>query len=296
MSKIHFLVYILMSFGFANAQQLNCTVTVNSDKIPNANVQTFKTLEKSISDFINKTDWTGTEYKQNERINCSMFITLSTYDSNNYSATIQVQSSRPVYNSSYSSPIFNYNDNDFNFSYTEFERLNFNPSSYETNLISVLSFYSYIIIGLDQDTFAQKGGENWLEMAQEITNIAQQGGNKGWSQADGNQNRFFLISDLLSNTYTPFRQAMYEYHFDGLDLMPSDPKLSKQKIIEALGTLSELYSVRPNAFLTRVFFDAKSDEIVSVFSGGPTVTVTDLVDNLNKISPLNSAKWAEIRL
>ena len=296
MSKLYFFLFTLMYIGFAKAQQLNCTVTVNSDKIANANPQTFKTLEKSISDFINKTDWTGVEYKQNERITCSMYITLSSYDSNNYSATIQVQSARPVYNSSYSSPILNYNDNDFNFSYTEFERLNFNPTSYETNLISVLSFYSYVIIGLDQDTFSQKGGESWLEMAQEITNIAQQSGNKGWSQSDGNQNRYFLISDLLSNTYSPFRQALYEYHFDGLDLMPSDAKLSKQKIIQSLETLSQLYSVRPNAFLTRVFFDAKSDEIVSVFSGGPTVTVTNLVDNLNKISPINSAKWAEIRL
>ena len=159
-----------------------------------------------------------------------------------------------------------------------------------------MSFYSYVIIGLDQDTFSQKGGESWLEMAQEITNIAQQSGNKGWSQSDGNQNRYFLISDMLSNTYSPFRQALYEYHFDGLDKMPSDAKLSKQKIIQSLATLSQLYSVRPNAFLTRVFFDAKSDEIVSVFSGGPSVPVADLVDNLNKISPINSAKWKEIRL
>ena len=285
-----------MFVGVANAQQLNCTVTVNSDKIANSNPQTFKTLEKSISDFINKTDWTGTEYKQNERINCSMYITLSSYDSNNYGATIQVQSARPVYNSSYSSPVLNFNDNDFNFSYVEFERLNFNPTSFESNLASVLSFYSLIIIGMDQDTFSEKGGETWFELAQEITNVAQQSGSKGWSQADGNQNRYFLITDLLSNTYAPFRQAMFEYHFDGLDTMPSDLKLSKQKIIQSLETLSQLYSVRPNAFLTRVFFDAKSDEIVSVFSGGPSVTVTGLVDNLNRISPLNSAKWSQIRL
>ena len=295
MNRIIFL-YLLLFVGFAQAQQLNCTVTVNSDKIQNANVQTFKTLEKSIAEFINKTDWNGEEFKQNERINCSMFITLSAYDSNNYTATIQVQSARPIFNSSYSSPVLNFNDNDFSFTYVEFERLNFSPGTYESNLVSILSFYSFVILGMDADTFAPKGGENWLEMAQEIANVAQQGGFKGWSQADGNQNRYFLINDLLSNTYSPFREAMYSYHYEGLDTMPSDLKGSKQKIIESLKTLSELYNVRPNAFLTRVFFDAKSDEIVSIFSGGPSVPVSDLVDNLNKISPLNTSKWAGIRL
>ncbi len=295
MNRFIFL-FFLFFVGFAQAQQLNCTVTVNSDKIQNANVQTFKTLEKSIAEFINKTDWNGEEFKQNERINCSMFITLSAYDANNYTATIQVQSARPIFNSSYSSPVFNFNDNDFSFTYVEFERLNFSPGTYESNLVSILSFYSFVILGMDADTFAPKGGENWLEMAQEIANVAQQGGFKGWSQADGNQNRYFLINDLLSNTYSPFREAMYSYHYEGLDTMPSDLKGSKQKIIESLKTLSELYSVRPNAFLTRVFFDAKSDEIVSIFSGGPSVPVSDLVDNLNRISPLNTSKWAGIRL
>lgn len=290
-----FVFFFLFLLSFVHAQQLNCTVTVNSDKIPNASAQTFKTLQKSASEFVNKTDWTGETYKQGERINCSMYITLDTYSSDQFTGSIQVQSSRPIFGSTYTSPIFNFNDKDVSFRYVEFENLVFNPQSFESNLVSILAFYSYMIIGLDADTFEPQGGRSWFDTAQEITNVAQQGGSKGWSQADGNQNRYFLITDILSNTYSPYRDAMYQYHFEGLDNMSKDLKGSKQKIMESIETIAGLYQVRPNAFLTRVFFDAKSDEIVSIFSGGPQIPITDLVDTLNKISPLNSSKWAGIK-
>ena len=153
-----------------------------------------------------------------------------------------------------------------------------------------------MIIGMDADTFNARGGSGWFEVAQEIATVAQQGGYKGWSQTDGNQNRYFLVNDMLSNTYGAYRDAMYQYHFDGLDQMSSDLKKAKENIKASLATLSEVHSVRPNAYLTRVFFDAKADEIVSIFSGGPNVPISDLVDNLNRISPLNSTKWSAIRL
>jgi hypothetical protein len=290
-----FCLFLVLVFGFTQAQELNCTVTVNADKIGATNNQVFKTLEKSLSEFVNKTDWTGQVYKQNEKINCSMFITITGYSSDQFTATIQVQSSRPVYNSTYASSVLNFNDKDFNFSYIEFENLTFNPTGYSSNLISVMSFYSYMIIGMDADTFSLQGGTKFLEMAQDVSNIALQGGYKGWSQADGNQSRYSLINDMLSSTYSPFREAMYEYHYIGLDTMNKDLKSSKEKIKLALATIGKIYEVRPNAFLTRVFFDAKSDEIVSVFSGGPNITITDLVENLNKISPINSSKWAGIK-
>ncbi|RZJ25452.1 MAG: DUF4835 family protein, partial [Flavobacterium sp.] len=237
----------------------------------------------------------GEGVNQQEKIDCSMFITLNTYDSNQYTATIQVQSSRPVYNSTYGTPVFNYNDKDFSFSYIEFENLTYDPNSFSSNLVSVLSFYSFMIIGMDADTFSLKGGTPYLETAQTICNVAQQGSYKGWAQADGNQSRYFLINDMLSSTYSPFREAMFEYHFEGLDNMAKDQKAAKEKVASAITTLSKLYSVRPNAFLTRVFFDAKSDEIVSIFSGGPSVSITDLADNLSRLSPLNSSKWASIK-
>ncbi len=293
MNKI-FTFLLLFILGFAQAQQLNCTVTVDAQRLSVTNQQVFKTLETSITEFVNKTDWTGLVVKQNEKINCSMYITISSNSSDQFTATIQVQSSRPVYNSSYSSPILNYNDKDFNFRYTEFENLIFNPNTFDSNLVSVLAFYSYVIIGMDSDTFVLDSGESNFEIAQNISNVAQQSGSKGWSQADGNQTRYYLINDILSPTFKQVRQTMFDYH-KGLDLMTKDLKNSKEKIKESLINLSKLNASRPNAFLTRVFFDAKSDEIVSIFSGGPSITISDLLDNLNKISPLNTSKWASIK-
>ena len=285
---------LLFIFGFAQAQQLNCVVTVDSQRLSATNQQVFKTLETSISEFLNKTDWTGQALKQSEKINCSMYITISSNSSDQFTATIQVQSSRPVFNSSYASPVLNYNDKDFNFRYIEFENLIFNPTTFDSNLVSVLAFYSYMILAMDADTFVLESGTPNFEIAQNIANVAQQGGSKGWSQADGNQNRYFLINDILSPTFKQVRQTMFDYH-TGLDLMSQDLKASKEKIKGSLVNLAKLNLTRPNAFLTRVFFDAKSDEIVSIFSGGPSITISDLVDNLNKISPLNSSKWVSIK-
>lgn len=293
MNKI-IIFFLLFTFGLTQAQQLNCTVTVDSQTLSVTNQQVFKTLQTSISEYINKTDWTGQAVKQNEKINCSMYITVSSNNSDQFTATIQVQSSRPVFNSSYSSPVLNYNDKDFNFRYTEFENLIFSPTTFDSNLVSVIAFYSYMILGMDADTFVAESGNSYFEIAQNISNVAQQGGSKGWSQSDGNQNRYFLINDILSPAYKQVRQTMFEYH-TGLDLMSQDLKASKVKIKESLIDLGKLNTSRPNAFLTRVFFDAKSDEIVSIFSGGPSITISDLADNLNKISPLNSSKWVAIK-
>lgn len=295
MRKVVSLLIVLVAGVSMQAQELNCSVKINSDRITNANNKIFKTLERSLSDFVNNTKWTSQTYKQNEKIDCSMFINISEYNSDQFVATIQIQSSRPVFNSMYSSPVFNFNDKDFNFTYVEYENLFYNPNSFDTNLISVVSFYANMIIGMDADTFAPEGGTPYYESAKTIQTVAQSSGYKGWNQSDGNQNRYFLISDVLSNTFAPYRAALYEYHSGGLDLMGDNQTTAKEKIKVAISSLSKLNNVRPNAFLTRVFFDAKSDELVSIYSGGPKITVTDLLDNLNRISPLNSAKWEKIK-
>ncbi len=278
----------------AYSQQLNCTVTVNSQQITNVNQQIFKTLQSSLTDFVNKTDWTGQVMKQNEKINCSIYINLTAGSSDQFLGTIQVQSSRPIFNSTYSSPIFNFNDKDFNFRYTEFENLIYNPNSFDSNLVSVISFYCNLIVGLDADSFAEQSGTPQLEVAQNIANLAQQSGYKGWTQSDGNQNRYFLINDLLSPTFSEVRIASFNYN-TALDGMSKDLKTAKEKVKLALLGLNKVHMLRPNAFLTRVFFDAKSDEIVSVFSGGPSISITDLIDSLNRVSPMNSSKWSTIK-
>jgi hypothetical protein len=295
MNKIA-VIFTFFLFGISNAQQLNCTVQINSDKVASTNNQVFKNLQTAVNDFVNKTDFTGQELKQHQKVNCAMVIIINSYDNNLFTASIQVSSTRPVFDSSYASPVFNFNDNDFSFKYTEFENLIFNPTSFESNLVSILSFYSYMILGLNADTFSLNGGKEWLEMAQQIQTVAQQSGYKGWSQNDGNQNRYFLINDILSGTFQPYRDAMYAYHRQGLDTMTKDTKIAKENVIGAVELLSSIYNSRPNAFLTRVFFDAKSDEIVSVLSAGPNMQIRTFVDKLNQISPINSIKWSTIRL
>ncbi len=292
------LIFIsLLSVVFAQGQELNCKVTVNTDKVASTNNQIFKNLEKSLNDFMNKTIWTEKNFKPSERILCSMFITINNAaNANQFEASIQVQSSRTIFNSTYSSPVLNINDKDFDFSYIEFENITYNPNSYDTNLISTLAYYAYMIIGADAETFETGGGTPYFVIAQDIVNLALPAGYKGWSQTEKKQNRYYLVNDLLSPTYQPYRDAMFSYHFLGLDEMHNDLKGSKEMIINAINTLAELNNTRPNAYLTRVFFDAKADEIVSIFTGGPSVPLTELLDKLGRISPTNSTKWSKIKL
>ena len=172
----------------------------------------------------------------------------------------------------------------------------YDANSFTSNLVSVLAFYTNVIIGIDNDSFSKLGGTEYLKTASNIVTVAQSSGFKGWSQSEsGNNNRNFFISDLLSTTYEPFRTSMYIYHRQGLDTMASDLKGGKQAIVQAIGTLSEINKSRPNSLLMRTFFDTKADEVVAIFSGGPRIDVAQLVENLNKISPLNSQKWNKIR-
>lgn len=295
MNKIIAFILLLLTSAVTQAQELNCTVTVNTQNLSNANQQVFKTLETSLNEFVNQTQWTGKTYKPNEKINCSMFINILSNTSDQFVATIQVQSSRLVYDSSYSSPVVNFNDKDFSFSYTQYQQLLFNPAEFDSNLVSVISFYSYLILGMDADTFVPLAGDSYFDIAQNIANVAQQSGYKGWNQSDGGlQSRYFLIRDILSPAYKEVRQASSLYH-SGLDAMSTDLKAAKEKIKTALVNLGKFNATKPNALVTRVFFDAKSDEIESIFSGGPSISITDLVESLNKTSPLNSSKWAKLK-
>lgn len=291
------LVFIsLLSLSFMNSQELNCKVVVNSDKVASTNNQIFKNLEKSLNDFMNKTIWTEKNYKPNERILCSAFITINAAVDNQFEGTIQINSSRTVFNSTYSSPVLNINDKDFNFGYIEFENITYNPNSFDSTLISTLAFYAYMIIGSDAETFEAGSGTPYFVIAQDIVNLAVPSGAKGWSQTEKKQNRYYLVNDILSPTYQAYRDAMFSYHFLGLDEMTNDLAASKEAIIYSISTLAQLNDSRPNAFLTRVFFDAKADEIVSIFTGGPTVPLTGLIDQLGRISPTNSMKWSKIKL
>ncbi|MGM5471043.1 DUF4835 family protein [Flavobacteriaceae bacterium LMO-SS05] len=289
------LIGLLFIFSLgAFAQELNCSIVVNAQRTGNENVQVFKTLEKQLNEFVNNTTWTNKSFKPQERINCSMVITIQNYDSDLFQATLQIQSSRPVFNSSFSTPVYSFNDRDFTFQYLEFQNLVFNPTQFESNLISVITYHIYMILGLDADTFQLHGGDAYFEQAQTILNFSQQENYKGWKLEDGNQTRFVLIDNMLSPTFEEFRTVMYEYHLKGLDEMSNNPKKGKAQISNAIQDLSAMNSRRPNSFLMRVFFDAKAQEIQDIFSDGPSVDIDDLVSILTKIAPTHAAKWRNI--
>lgn len=288
------LLIALLFVSQAFSQELNCTVIVNAEQTGDANIQVFKTLERQLKEFINNTQWSNKTYKAQEKIECSMNIIITDYNSDNFQGSIQVQSSRPVFNSTYSTPVYNYNDKNFDFQYLEFQNLLYNENQFESNLISVLAFHVYMILGLDADTFSPNGGSEYFQQAQIITNYSQQGNYKGWKLEDGLQTRFTLIDNLLSPTYKEFRSAMYDYHINGLDVMSENPKAGKEKIASVLNDLNTMNQRRPNSYLLRVFFDAKADEITDIFSGGPSVNVTTVLDVLNRIAPTYSSKWRDI--
>ena len=291
---IVFLVFLFTSVSFS--QELRATVAINYEQVNNGNHLLFTNLERQLTEFLNDTKWTEKEVKEIEKIECNFFINITSYGSNNFEATLQIQASRPVFNSTLSTPILNTNDKNFNFRFIEFENMIYDANSFTSNLVSVMAFYSNLIIGIEGDSFSKLGGLEHLKIAANIVTVAQSSGFKGWSQSEsGNNNRNFLISDMLSTTYEPFRTAMYLYHREGLDLMAEDIKAGKEGVAKAIVTLSEIQKSRPNSLLVRTFFDTKADELVSIFSGGPKMDIAPLVENLNKISPLNSQKWNKIR-
>lgn len=295
MRKILQILVILFAVVQVKGQELNCSITVNADKIPGSNKQIFTTLENSLNEFVNQKRWTSYNYKPQERIDCNFTLTILEQSGNDFKGHIQIQSSRPIYNSSYLTPVFNFKDDDFSFQYTEFEPLQFNENTFESNLVSVVSFYVYTILGFDADTFSLNGGTPHFVKAQNVLVQAQQSGYAGWNQNDGSGTRFTLIDNILSPTYGLFRNTLYEYHLKGLDVMSEDKKKAKQKIAESLNGLKSIFDTRPNAFLLRVFMDSKATEIVNVFSDGPRFDTFKLKEDLLKISPVNAAKWNEIK-
>jgi len=295
MRKIVQILIALFAVVQLNAQELNCTITVNADKIPGSNKQIFTTLQTTLNEFVNQKRWTNFNYKPQELINCNLTLTILEQTGTDFKGHIQIQASRPVYNSTYLTPVFNFKDDNFSFQYTEFEPLQFNENSFESNLVSVVSFYVYTILGMDADTFSLNGGTSYFTKAQDVVVQAQQSGYTGWNQNDGSKTRFTLIDNMLSPTYDMFRKAMFEYHFKGLDMMSKDKKLAKQAIFEVVKDLKTIYDSRPNAFLLRVFMDSKADEIVDIFSDGPRFDTTKLKDDLLRISPLNASKWEAIK-
>ncbi|QNJ99232.1 type IX secretion system protein PorD [Constantimarinum furrinae] len=295
MRKLILLFSFLITGLVGQSQELNCTVTVDAEQTGQPNQQVFRTLAQQVTEFVNNTKWTNKVYKNQERIDCNMSIIINSYESDSFSATLQVQSSRTIFGSTYDSPVYNYNDRQFSFDYVEFQPLNFNINNFDSNLISVIAYHVYTIIALDADTYSPNGGQEYFEVAKQIVNTAASSNFSGWKATDGNQSRYRYNDAMLSNVYQEFHDALYQYHRKGLDVMGEDQKAAKQQIVEAIAKLKNINDRRPNSFLLRTFFDAKSDEIQAIFSGGPKVDIVQLVENLNRMAPTKRSNWSEIK-
>ncbi len=295
MRKILSIILIFVGLQLSKAQELNCEIIINAEQTGQTNLSVFKTLQRALNEFVNQTNWTETNYQDHERINCSMFITITSFEGESFNGSIQVQSSRPVYGTSMITPVFNFNDEQLSFNYREYQPLNYSQNSYTSNLISVISFYVYTILGLDADTFELQGGTPYFEEANRIVTTAQQGNSQGWRGADGQRSRFRLNADLLANTYAEYRTALYDYHRLGLDVMHEDVLAGKTAIAGAMEKLEVMNNRRNNSLLLRTFFDAKADEISQVYSGGPSINNVQLVQTLNSIAPRYSKNWRNIQ-
>jgi hypothetical protein len=297
--KLNYLFFFLL-IALSNtlvAQELNCTVKVLSPAIQGTERSVFETLETAVKEFMNNTRWTNDNYKQDEKIECNITINVTKRISvDEFEANIIVQSRRPVYKSSYNTNLINYQDNDFTFKYTPFQPFEFNENTFINNLTSTLGYYAFIFIGLDYDTFSPDGGTPYYQKAQTIVNNAQNAPDKGWKAFEGSKNRYWLAENLANANFKGVRSCLYNYHRMGLDMMTNDVELARKNIADALEGLLKVHNMQMGSFLMQVFFLAKADEVVNIFSIATPEVKTKLVPILNTIDPGNVTKYEKLRV
>lgn len=281
------------------AQELKCNVTVNGQRINGVDPAVFVTMQNQIMEFMNNRAWTTDQFTTEERVECSFFINLQESPAQDvFKASVTIQSSRPVFNSTYNSPILNYIDNSWIFTYAQNQPLEFNVTQYNNNLTSLLGFYAYVILGLDYESMAKGGGAKWFNFAEQIMNNVPTNAPdaNGWRPPDGqvNRNRYWLINNLQASKYDPFKAAIYEYHYTGMDNFYDKPALARQNILNSLNNIDKVAKDNPNGILLAVFFQAKADELVNLFSGAEMDIKTKAVTILRRIDPSNASKYDKI--
>lgn len=281
------------------AQELSCNVTVNTSKIPGTNKQIFETLESALSNYMNNTVWTNHIFERNERIECNILLTVTEYESDFIQGSLQIQSRRPVYNSSYSTVMFNYVDNDIAFRYQEFDPIEHSENTFLSNLSSIFSFYAFIIIGLDYDSFSPEGGTPFFMIADKIANNAQSGGAAGWKGSDSKsrRNRYWLINNIIDKGFNPVRKFNYTYHIQGLDVMAQNIEKGRQVIFESISNLKKFNDNKPAPFVHyfNITISSKSDEFVQIFSNAPREQKTQVYNMLTTIDPSNQQKYESLK-
>lgn len=298
--SIRFCSIVIFSLGLnvaLPAQELNAEVQVINPKVQTSNPRIFETLENAITNFLNNRKWTDLTFAPEERIRCQFLINITKKSSNSFEANLQITYSRPIFNSGYASPVLVHKDDDFSFEYVEYERLEFNPNTFSSNLTSVLAYYAYIILGYDQDTYGLKSGSEYFQTAQRIVGNAQNQGFTGWGSFDGNRNRYWLVDNLNSPAFDNFRSCLYLYHRQGLDLMhdPAKIETAKKNIKNALMSLEKVNNQRRNSMALAMWFDAKNFEIRQIFNGGAPIPIAELKSLLAELDPVNAGDYQKMQ-
>ena len=302
MRRIIYSIAALMCWCWCTAQELNCRVTVNSDKIEGSNKQVFETLQRSVEDYINTTKWTNMTFAETERIECSMLIVVGAVSDNEYRCEMTLQSRRPVYGTSYTTPVLNIRDKYFNFTYQEFDRLDFQQSTFTTNLTAMLAYYCYLTIGFDLATYSRGGGQGCFEACDAIVQTCQgasmsEAEQQAWlayDRSSGNKNRYAIISNLQDAAFKPFREYIYEYHRLGLDQMAANVANGRARIAEGIDVLVKANSARPATYIVTIFLDAKADELADIFKGGTEKEKQQVYEALMRIDPTRQNTYDRI--
>lgn len=290
----------LLLTALVQAQELNMTVNLNTAQVEGTNQQMFETLKQSITEFYNTTRWTDMTVAENERIECSMLIIVKSVTTENlFSCEMQVQSRRPIYNTTYSSPLINFKDNDFNFVYQEFDRIEFQPQQFTSNLAALLAYYAYLIIGYDMDSYARLGGTPYFQVCENIAQMGQsastQGGEAdGWKAFSSTRNRYALINNLMDEAFHPFREYIYTYHRLGLDMMTENVANGRARIAKDIEVLHTANKARPATYVVYTFMDAKNDELVQLFQKGTADEKKAVYDVCMAVDPTRQDQYDKI--
>ncbi len=295
MRKLFILILLINLFNTAVSQELNCQVQIVSDQIAGTDKRVFDAMKTAIYEFMNNRKWTNETFKPEERIDCSILINMTEkIGSDEFKGTLQIQSRRPIFKTSYNSVLLNYNDNDVTFKFQDNQPLEFVENTYTSNLASILGYYAYLVIGLDYDSYSLNGGTPYLQKCLAVVNNAQNSGYAGWKAFDSDKNRYWIINNMLDASFVSLRECMYNYHRKGLDVMADNKEAGRAVILESLVNLKKVHQIKPLSFSLQVFFISKADEIVNIFSGAFSDEKSKIVNLLNEIDPTNSNKYTKI--
>ena len=297
--KYYLIIILICIPGYAKSQELNCNVQVSAQMIQGSNREVFTNMQRDIYEFVNNTVWTNHVFSYAERVDCNMLINLTDQLSGDeFKGTIQIQLRRPAFNTTYNSTMLNFVDNNFQFRYVEFQTLEFDPSAHRANLISVLAYYVYIILGVDYDSYAPLGGTEFFQMAEKIVTNAQNAAESGWKPYDGsrNRNRYWLVKNILDKEYEGVRQFIYEYDINGLDRLESRVSEARNSMAESLKLLQEVFRKKPDPFMyfLQIVIDSKSEEVINIFLGAFPEERSRVVQIMTEIDPANKSKYEKI--